>query len=91
MNGAELPCGSIMQVQPSDPLHKLKRYKTTTESNISEKPNLESSKQEDSIPSPSLEKSMEQQPTVTQSSTTSNSSTPVDDKDDLDDFFSSLE
>jgi hypothetical protein len=25
MNGAELPCGITMQVQPSDPLHKLKK------------------------------------------------------------------
>ena len=79
MNGAELPCGTTMQVQPSDPLHKLKKkkkmdyYGSAVETTIQETP----------PPQPPLP---DKQDIAAEDQTKT-----APEEDELDDFFASLE
>jgi hypothetical protein len=79
MNGAELPCGTTMQVQPSDPLHKLKKkkkmdyYGSAAETTIQEAP----------LPPPPPEDKTD--------TAAKDQAKTAPEEDELDDFFASLE
>jgi hypothetical protein len=80
MNGAELPCGTTMQVQPSDPLYKLKKkkkmdyYGSAAETTIEEAP----------LPPPPP-------PADKKDVVPEDEAKTAPEEDELDDFFASLE
>lgn len=98
MNGAELPCGTALRVEPSDPLYKLRKSK---EQNNSYGP---ASKSTLLLEAPEMEEKVEDlddffatldgEDETEQGKTIEESSTPNkegdEDEDDLDGFFESL-
>jgi hypothetical protein len=104
MNGAELPCGTAIKVEPSDPLYQLRKKKQ-----MNYYGSASQQEQENDAESEKVEKKSEEEPyqgNITPSSGVptgedgsperGNSvekaeSQPVGDDDDLDDFFDSLE
>jgi hypothetical protein len=81
MNGAELPCGTALKVEPSDPLYKL-RKKKRTENRYGQA----TAQEDDSVPAKAEEEPKPSEPKSPEEA----SEAKNDDDDDLDDFFASL-
>jgi hypothetical protein len=81
MNGAELPCGTALKVEPSDPLYKL-RKKGKRPENWYEPA---SAQEEYDDPAKAKDEPKPSEPKAPEASKAKD-----DDDDDLDDFFASL-
>ena len=99
INGAELPCGTALKVEPSDPLYKIRKQKESPDSHygpVSQSaPISETANDLDDFFS-SIDKD-ETDPTADNDAESKNEeSSPVsktsgdENEDDLDDFFESL-
>lgn len=94
VNGCELPGGEVLLVQPSDPLHKIrknKHYGPASASSYMEAPAAQQEmKKESENPN---EQPIHIPDTVEKTATTGVTETKEEDDDDdnLDDFFASLE
>jgi hypothetical protein len=80
MNGAELPCGTALKVEPSDPLYNLRKKKRTGKMY-----GAASAQEEDYDPANTEEEPKHSEPKAPEASAAKD-----DDDDDLDDFFASL-
>ena len=96
MNGAELPCGTALKVEPSDPLYAIRKKRQQAiqygqvPADVMESEEVEGKQQSaksNGVSHRVQSKELASQPQVEESEAVANNN---DDGDDLDDFFASL-